>query len=60
MMGATILVGVSAPTGLAVRIAEMAGLTLAGIARDDRFEVFTHSERITSLPATARANFGED
>jgi FdhD protein len=58
MMGAVILVGVSAPTALAVRIAEMAGLTLAGIARDDGFEVFTHSERITSLPATARANFG--
>ena len=47
MMGAAIIVGVSAPTALAVRIAEMAGLTLVGIARDDGFEVFTHSERIT-------------
>jgi len=47
MMGAPIIVGVSAPTALAVRTAEMAGLTLVGIARDDGFEVFTHPERIT-------------
>ena len=47
MMGATIIVGVSAPTALAVRTAEATGLTLVGIARDDGFEVFTHPERIT-------------
>jgi FdhD protein len=47
MMGAGIIVGVSAPTALAVRAAERAGLTLVGIARDDGFEVFTHPERIT-------------
>ena len=46
MMGATIIVGVSAPTALAVRTAESIGLTLVGIARDDGFEVFTHPERI--------------
>jgi FdhD protein len=47
MMGAAVIVGVSAPTALAVRTAEMAGLTLVGIARDDGFEVFAHPERIT-------------
>jgi FdhD protein len=47
MMGAGIIVGVSAPTALAVRIANTTGLTLVGIARDDGFEVFTHPERIT-------------
>jgi len=47
VLGAAIVVGVSAPTALAVRIAESAGLTLVGIARDDGFEVFTHPERIT-------------
>jgi FdhD protein len=47
MIGAAIIVGVSAPTALAVRTAEMASLTLVGIARDDGFEVFTHPERIT-------------
>ena len=47
MIGAAIIVGVSAPTALAVRTAESIGLTLVGIARDDGFEVFTHPERIT-------------
>jgi FdhD protein len=47
MMGAAIIVGVSAPTALAVRSAASTGLTLVGIARDDGFEVFTHPERIT-------------
>src|SRR5690349_18006062 len=47
MMGAAIIVGVSAPTALAVRNAASTGLTLVGIARDDGFEVFTHPERIT-------------
>jgi FdhD protein len=46
MIGAPILVGVSAPTALAVRTAEAIGITLIGIARDDGFEVFTHPERI--------------
>ncbi len=34
MMRAAVIVGVSAPTALAVRIAEAAALTLVGIARD--------------------------
>ncbi|MFM8845681.1 MAG: formate dehydrogenase accessory sulfurtransferase FdhD, partial [Gammaproteobacteria bacterium] len=45
-MGAGILVAVSAPTALAVRSAEAAGLTLVAIARDDGFEVFSAPERI--------------
>src|ERR1700730_10691948 len=47
MIGAAIIVGVSAPTALTVRTAEATGLTLVGIARDDGFEVFTHPDRIT-------------
>jgi FdhD protein len=47
MMGASVIVGLSAPTALAVRTAEAVGLTLVGVARDDGFEVFTHPERIT-------------
>ena len=47
MIGAAIIVGVSAPTALAVRTADATGLSLVGIARDDGFEVFTHPERIT-------------
>jgi len=45
-VGAPILVAVSAPTALAIRTADAAGLTLAGIVRGDGFEVFTHGHRI--------------
>jgi FdhD protein len=46
IMGAPIVVAVSAPTALALRTAEVAGITLAAIARDDGFELFTHPRRI--------------
>jgi FdhD protein len=45
-MGAPMMVAVSAPTALAVSMADKAGITLAAIARADGFEVFTHPERI--------------
>ncbi|MFN7011519.1 MAG: formate dehydrogenase accessory sulfurtransferase FdhD [Allorhizobium sp.] len=41
-----VLIAVSAPTALAVRTAEAAGITLVGIARGDEFEIFTRPERI--------------
>jgi FdhD protein len=45
-LGAPIMIAVSAPTALAVRTAEAAAITLAAIARDDGFELFTHPQRI--------------
>src|SRR5882757_5578418 len=45
-IGAPVMVSVSAPTALAVRMADAAGITLAAIARADGFEVFTHPRRI--------------
>jgi FdhD protein len=45
-IGAPVIVAVSAPTALAVRMAEACGMTLAAIARKDGFEVFTHPRRI--------------
>ena len=45
-MGSPIIVAVSAPTALAVRVADAAGITLIGVAREDGFEIFTHAERI--------------
>jgi len=45
-LGATILVAVSAPTALALRAAEVAGITLIAVARHDGFETFTHPHRI--------------
>ena len=47
-IGAPVIVAVSAPTALAVRMAEACGMTLAAIARKDGFEVFTHPHRIKS------------
>jgi len=56
-IGAPLMVAVSAPTALAVRTAEAAGITLAAIARGDGFEVFTHPERIAAdVPATEAAD----
>ncbi|MBP5858339.1 formate dehydrogenase accessory sulfurtransferase FdhD [Marivibrio halodurans] len=46
VLGAAVLVAVSAPTALAVRTAERAGITLVALARNDGFEVFTHRERV--------------
>lgn len=45
-MGAGLLAAVSAPTALAIRTADAAGMTLAGIVRSDGLEVFTHPDRI--------------
>ncbi len=44
---APVIVAISAPTALAVRTAEAAGITLIGIARGDGFEIFTHPGRVT-------------
>jgi FdhD protein len=45
-IGAPIIAAVSAPTALALRTAEAAGITLVGVVRADGLEVFTHAERI--------------
>lgn len=41
-----IIIAISAPTTLAIRQAEAAGMTLVAVARGEEFEVFTHPERI--------------
>jgi FdhD protein len=46
VMGASIVCAISAPTALAVRTADAAGLTLVAVARSDGFEVFTRPERV--------------
>jgi FdhD protein len=47
VMGAQVLVAVSAPTALAIRTAEAAAMTLVGVARRDSFEVFTRPDRVS-------------
>ncbi len=51
-IGAPIVAAVSAPTALALRMAEEAGMTLIAIARTDGFEIFTHPERIEGESAS--------
>jgi FdhD protein len=48
VLGAPLMAAVSGPTGLAVRIAQQAGLTLVGFARGDRHTVYTHPQRLGS------------
>jgi FdhD protein len=50
-LGAPVIVAVSAPTALAIRTADAAGITLIGVARPDGFEVFTHAGRVDAEAA---------
>ncbi len=50
MIGASMLVAVSAPTVLAVRTAQAAGMALAGFARRDDFVAYTAPERFGLAP----------
>jgi FdhD protein len=45
-VGVTLLAAMSAPTGLAIRLADEAGLTLVGFVRDNQHVVYTHPERL--------------
>ena len=58
VIGAPILIAVSAPTRLALHVAETAGMTLVGVARRDGFEVFTHPWRLAGAGQNlARSNY---
>lgn len=46
IIGAPILIAVSAPTALAIRTAQAAGMTLIALVRGDEFDIFTRHERI--------------
>lgn len=47
-IGASFIIAVSAPTALAIRTAEEAGMTLIALVRGEDFDVFTHPQRIAS------------
>ena len=46
-VGINLLAAISAPTGLAIRLANETGLTLIGFARDDQHVIYTHPQRLT-------------
>ena len=46
VLGAPLMAAVSGPTGLAIRVAQQAGLTLVGFARGARHTVYTHPQRL--------------
>ncbi|MFH1009597.1 MAG: formate dehydrogenase accessory sulfurtransferase FdhD [Candidatus Latescibacterota bacterium] len=48
-----ILVSRSAPTDLAIQIAKETGIALVGFARGTRMNVYSHSERIQTVPVDA-------
>lgn len=45
-IGIALMAAISAPTALAIALAERANLTLIGFARDDGHAVYTHSHRL--------------
>ena len=51
IIGAPILIAVSAPTALAIRTAHAAGMTLVALVRGDEFDVFTRPERVPAALA---------
>lgn len=46
--GINLLVAISAPTGLAVRVAQQCGLTLVGFARKNSYVVYSHPQQLDS------------
>ena len=45
-VGIGLVVAISAPTDLAIRVAEEAGLTLAAFARAGALNLYTHAGRV--------------
>jgi FdhD protein len=46
VLGAPLMAAISGPTGLAIRVAQQAGVTLVGFARSERLSIYTHPERV--------------
>lgn len=53
--GIPLLAAISAPTALAIALADSAGLTLVGFARDDGYVVYSHPQRLLAPASEAAA-----
>lgn len=54
VIGSPFIIAISAPTALAIRTAEQAGMTLIALVRGDEFEIFTGAERVIAPDAAIR------
>lgn len=59
LAGIPMLVAVSAPSSLAVELADEAGLTLVGFVRGETMNVYTHPQRIVASAARDVGDSGE-
>lgn len=50
-LGVPLVCSVSAPTSLALALAEAQGITLVGFAREGRANIYTQPQRLTDLPS---------
>ena len=51
--GIGLLAAMSAPTALAIRLADAAGMTLVGFVRGESAALYTHAERVLRQPGAA-------
>ena len=56
LAGIPILAAVSAPSSLAVELAEQSGLTLIGFLREDSMNIYAHPERVLARDGAATAD----
>ncbi|MCB1377291.1 MAG: formate dehydrogenase accessory sulfurtransferase FdhD [Alphaproteobacteria bacterium] len=47
MVGCGVIIAVSGPTALAIRVADEAGITVLGFARNDSYQCYSHPQRIS-------------
>lgn len=46
ILGSNFIIAISAPSALAIDIAEKAGMTLVALVRGEEFDVYTHADRV--------------
>ena len=54
IVGSPFIIAISAPTALAIRTAEQAGMTLIALVRGDEFVIFTGADRVVATDAALR------